>query len=293
VIPFRPTAAQVIVTNNCNSRCVTCSQWKRKSTNELTTKEIYEALSQLKDLGIIAVAFSGGEPLLRNDLPHIIKKASQLKFRSISILTNALLLTESQARKLLESGLTGVGISIDGLRETHNQIRGVKGSFDKTITALQILTKLRDQEYPHLEVTKGLKGEPITPYKHSMHRPMLYVDIDDICKAYMVFALKIIEGDLIKIGNSLSHIVNVYYPMPITILELSQIIKDIIFEYTNGEINPQIRIVDKGEPLAFTEKDKDKIRVDITKANKLLGLEKLTNPMESIKKIIEARYHKV
>ena len=153
MLSFRPITSQIIVTDNCNSQCITCSQWKNKATNELTTEEIYDALAQLRELGVIQVYFSGGEPLLRHDLPSLVKRAAKLKFQSIAIMTNGLLLTESRARKLLESGLTAVGISIDGLRETHDYVRGVKGSFDKAISGLEILSRLREERYPHLKVT--------------------------------------------------------------------------------------------------------------------------------------------
>ena len=124
MLSFRPTGSQIIVTDNCNSRCITCSQWKNKSTNELTTEEIYDTLAQLRDLGVIQVYFSGGEPLLRHDLSRLVERAAELRFQSIGILTNGLLLTENRARELLESGLTALGISIDGLRETHDYVRG-------------------------------------------------------------------------------------------------------------------------------------------------------------------------
>lgn len=153
MLSFRPTSSQIIVTDNCNSRCITCSQWKNKSTNELTTEEIYDILAQLRELGAIQVYFTGGEPLLRHDLSRLVERAAKLRYQSISILTNGLLLTENRARKLLDSGLTAVGISIDGLQETHDYVRGVTGSFDKVISALEILSRLREQRYPHLKVT--------------------------------------------------------------------------------------------------------------------------------------------
>jgi len=136
-------------------------------------------------------------------------------------------------------------------------------------------------------ITRGLRGKSITPYKHSMYRPMLYVDVEDACRAYEVFAKKILNGELEKTGNSLSHIVNIYYPEPITILELAKIVRDTIIKYTDGKINPRIEIIDQGKPLLFTKEDKDKIKVDITKAKKLLRLEKLTSPKQSIEKIVK------
>ena len=138
-------------------------------------------------------------------------------------------------------------------------------------------------------ITRGLAGGSITPYKHSMYRPMLYVDIEDVRKAYERFARKIINGKFKKTGNSLSHIVNVYYPKPITIMELAEIVRDAIIKCTRGKVKPPIEIIDQGKPLLYNEEDKAKIRVDITKAQKMLGLEKLTSPTESIEKIIKNR----
>jgi UDP-glucose 4-epimerase len=138
-------------------------------------------------------------------------------------------------------------------------------------------------------ITRGLKGESITPYKHSMHRPMLYVDIEDACKAYESFVKKILRNEIYGVGDSLSHIVNIYYPKPVTIFEIAKIVRDAIIKYTAGEITPQIEIVDQGKPMLFSEEDKDKIKIDIMKAKNLLNLERFTNPRDSIEKIIKGR----
>ena len=135
-------------------------------------------------------------------------------------------------------------------------------------------------------IERGLKGEAITPYKHSMHRPMLYVDIDDICRAFKAYAKKILNDEIEKSGNSLAHIVNVCYPEPITILELAKMVKETIIEYTSGKLRPKIEIVDKGISPLFMKEDKNRIKVDITRAKKLLGINKLKSPEESIREII-------
>ena len=139
---------------------------------------------------------------------------------------------------------------------------------------------------------KGLKGEPITPFRHSMYRPMLYVDIEDVCRAYEVYASKILDGKCEKSGNSLAHIVNVYYPKPITILHLAEIVKSAIIECTHGKITPRIEIVDKGLPILFEENDVEKMRVDISKARNFLGVKKLKSPQESIHRIVRTRFDK-
>lgn len=141
-------------------------------------------------------------------------------------------------------------------------------------------------------IERGLKGETITPYKHSMHRPMLYASIGDICRAFEAYAKKILGNEIEKRGNSLADIVNVYYPEPITILELSGIVKESVMECTSGKVRPKVEIVDSGLPPLFTEEDKNRIKVDVNKAKKLLGLEKLKSPKESIREILKLRTHR-
>jgi nucleoside-diphosphate-sugar epimerase len=134
-------------------------------------------------------------------------------------------------------------------------------------------------------IENGLKGRPLTPFKHSMHRPMLYVDINDICYAFEVYAKKVLEGEMKK-GNSLDHILNVYYPEPITILELAEIVKNSIAKLTSGNIVPRIEIVDQGIKPLFQEDDKLIFSVDVSKSFKVLGINKLTHPQEAIERII-------
>ena len=155
MIPFRPMTAGFSITDNCNSRCITCTQWKQKSHNELTTEEVNEILIQLKKMGIRSVGFDGGEPLLRKDLPEIIKKASDLNFKNIHVVTNGLLLTKERAESLLENGLRGISISIDGTGDTHDFCRGITGSYGRSIKALKMLTELRESKYPCLNISIG------------------------------------------------------------------------------------------------------------------------------------------
>jgi len=138
-------------------------------------------------------------------------------------------------------------------------------------------------------IQNGLRGKPLTPFKHSMFRPMLYVDIGDVCRAYENFVRKILNGKVIKKGNSLAHIFNVYYPEPTTILELAQIVRDAIVKYSDGKIEPEIDVVDTGQPSMFSEQDKKLVRVDVSKALNLLGLGELKSPRESVEEILKIR----
>jgi UDP-glucose 4-epimerase len=138
-------------------------------------------------------------------------------------------------------------------------------------------------------IDNGLAGKPLTPYRHSMFRPMLYVDINDICRAYRSFARKILNRRIRKKSNSLANIYNVFYPRPFTILELAESIKGTIAEFSGGKVCPNIQIIDSGQPNLFHEDDKELIVVDVKKALNQLSLRYLTNPKKSLAKIIELR----
>ena len=155
-IPFHPTDARLAVTNNCNSRCVHCVFWRFKSSDELGLDEIEDVLIQLRELGVFRSVLAGGEPTLRKDLPEIVRTCSSLKFTEVWLLTNSLLLDEDLIRQLLEAGLTSIGVSIDGLEETSDAIRGRKGGFKKAISALSLLSELKQKEYHSLNVYVGM-----------------------------------------------------------------------------------------------------------------------------------------
>lgn len=138
-------------------------------------------------------------------------------------------------------------------------------------------------------IENGLQGKPLTPFKHSMFRPMLYVDMDDICEAYERFARKILENNIKRDGNSLTHIFNVYHSEAVTILELAEIVRDAVIKYSNSNIEPKIEIVDTKQPSLFNKDDKKQIKVDVSKALTFLQLGKLRSPKESIKKIIKSK----
>ena len=151
-IPIHPTDAGLSVTNNCNSQCVHCLCWRCKSSNELSLDEIEDALIQLRELGVSRIVLGGGEPTVRKDLPEIVRTCSSLKFNEVWLLTNGLLLDGDLIRQLLEAGLTSIGVSIDGLEETSDAIRGRKGGFKKAISALSLLSELKQKEYRSLYV---------------------------------------------------------------------------------------------------------------------------------------------
>ena len=141
-------------------------------------------------------------------------------------------------------------------------------------------------------IERGIKGQAITPFKDSMHRPMLYVDIMDVKKAIYNYAVEIIDSK-IPHGRSIDHIYNLMHPEPITILELAHLIKSLIVEISKGKINPPVEIIDRGVPALFSAEDKHKIKVNVEKTIKELGIEKLIHPKETLRRLIAKRYSEI
>jgi len=93
----------------------------------------------MKDAGTFFLAIGGGEPLLRDALFQVIKYAKE-NFIAASIVTNGLLINKEIAKKIDELNLNTITVSIDGLEENHDYVRG-KGNFRKTIEKIKLLRK--------------------------------------------------------------------------------------------------------------------------------------------------------
>lgn len=135
------------ITNKCNLRCLHCynnSGENLVSTNELTDSEVMDFIRDVGQMKLFNFCFCGGETLIRKNL--ICEAAAQLRSMgvpNVSMVTNALLLSEKTALELKESGVNRIQISLDGSNaSSHDRLRNKKGVFDKVISALNILKKL-------------------------------------------------------------------------------------------------------------------------------------------------------
>ncbi|WP_135612864.1 12,18-didecarboxysiroheme deacetylase [Methanococcoides sp. AM1] len=126
------------MTRRCNLRCVHCYAHAKdiEFKDELTTEQGKELIDDLSEFGSPVILFSGGEPLMRKDLPELAEYAISKGMRAV-ISTNGTLIDEKMAKTLKEIGLSYVGISIDGVRETNDKFRGMKGAFDAAMTGLR------------------------------------------------------------------------------------------------------------------------------------------------------------
>jgi 12,18-didecarboxysiroheme deacetylase len=124
-------------TSACNLSCLHCyaSAGKAHAKNELTTSQGLDLIEDLKDYGSPVILFSGGEPLMRKDLPQLIRKAVKSEMRAV-ISTNGTLLTQDIAMELSDYGLSYVGVSLDGLQEVNDTFRGLDGAFTQAMKGI-------------------------------------------------------------------------------------------------------------------------------------------------------------
>jgi len=137
LMPNKPHHAQWLITRKCNYRCVGCNVWSEQDKNELSAGEIKKGLDILKDLGVVEIVFSGGDPLLREDAGEIIEYAS--KYFVTTVYDNG-----SMAAKKVDAlrNVDFVAISLDSLDSAKmDYIKGVKGSLEKALNSIETLRK--------------------------------------------------------------------------------------------------------------------------------------------------------
>lgn len=152
--PPLPINITVSVTYRCNSHCSICNIWKKKKTDEFSLDEFEKTFGSLGTVPYMFV-MSGGEPLIRDDIVEICLSAyNHCKPGIITIPTNGILCGRipKKAAEIAESCPSTqiiINLSLDGIGQKHDEIRGVKGNFEKAMKTYQDLKAL---DYPNLEV---------------------------------------------------------------------------------------------------------------------------------------------
>ena len=125
-------------TNACNLNCKHCYQSAgERASDELTTEERLRAVEEMEKSGVVAIAFSGGEPLMSRDFFEVATKAKE-RGMYVALATNGTLITEKIAKKLKDVGVDYVEISLDSSNpERHDAFRGIPGSFDRTLRGIR------------------------------------------------------------------------------------------------------------------------------------------------------------
>lgn len=124
------------LTRRCNQRCIQCFNNSRDALRgELGTAEVLAVLDCFKDQGGQKLQLTGGDPLLRRDLPEILDHVGRLAFDHVVLSTNGMLLKDKLLDRV-ERVVDEVDISLDGFGSTHDHLRGIT-SFDLTVDTLR------------------------------------------------------------------------------------------------------------------------------------------------------------
>lgn len=159
----RPWWVVIDITDRCFFRCPTCAKWHAAPRREeLGTDDWRRVLDRLGGwLGRFHLSFTGGEPLLRQDLPDLIAWAKQ-SGATTNLMTNGYLVDEALVARLIVAGLDSVSISLNGLAAgTHDRSRGVPGSFDRAVNALALFKESGKVQVSVSAVLSGDNAEEI------------------------------------------------------------------------------------------------------------------------------------
>jgi MoaA/NifB/PqqE/SkfB family radical SAM enzyme len=149
----RPIQLIVFITDRCNARCGHCFNWRalNQGAEGLALDELQRLSSELGQL--LTLGISGGEPFLRSDIAAVFGLFSgNNDLQDITIPTNALMPARIQAhvREILAQQTrtrVSISLSLDGLGELHDRIRGVPGNFNRVRETYQALVELK-REFP-------------------------------------------------------------------------------------------------------------------------------------------------
>ncbi len=145
----RKPVAPVVIWNlirRCNLTCKHCYTTSADIDflGELTTPEIYAVMDDLKAFKVPVLILSGGEPLLHPDIFAISRRAKDMGFY-VALSSNGTKISSDNIDEIAAIDYQYIGVSLDGIKETHDQFRRVKGSFDEALRGV------------HLCLEKGIK----------------------------------------------------------------------------------------------------------------------------------------
>ncbi len=157
VWPKSPIQLIHFVTSKCNAKCEHCFYWKNlNKNNDLSLDQINEITKHQPSLLFLLI--SGGEPFLRKDLVNIISAyykntgVIEIFIPTNGLLTQRIITETEKILKICSDIEVNIEISIDGPKEIHDRIRGVKGCFEKAENTIKELRKLKPK-YPNLKIS--------------------------------------------------------------------------------------------------------------------------------------------
>lgn len=164
-----PRTLTYTVSFACNARCEMCDSWRKPGEDELTTDEVARIFRELPEMD--SVRLTGGEPFVRRDMTEIARLAhEELRPLILHVTTNGFLterIVDFVEQRPRDQRLY-VLISIDGVGDKHDRVRGHKGAWDKAIATLDELAPRRKE----LRLTLGV-NQAIVDREGAQHYPRL------------------------------------------------------------------------------------------------------------------------
>jgi len=135
------TSLHIELTSRCNESCVHCYIPHENKLHDIEPELFYGVLVQCREMGVLGITLSGGEPLIHKHFPDFLRKLKEYDF-SISIFSNLTLLNDDIITEMKDSRISGIHVSLYSMRpEIHDAITKVPGSFFKTLDAILLLIK--------------------------------------------------------------------------------------------------------------------------------------------------------
>jgi MoaA/NifB/PqqE/SkfB family radical SAM enzyme len=135
-LAYAPFLVQMVVTRRCNLSCGYCNEYDKFSA-PVPLATLRERLRKVRDLGSLAVEFTGGEPLLHPDIVALVRQATDWRFPARMMISNAVLFDEDRVKALNDAGLTHLQISVDGVRPN----RVTQKTLDPLRRTLEVVAK--------------------------------------------------------------------------------------------------------------------------------------------------------
>jgi MoaA/NifB/PqqE/SkfB family radical SAM enzyme len=181
----KPVDTLFFLTYRCTSRCKTCTLWQRKDkTGEMNLEDWKRVVDMCAEMGAMNFEMFGGDALLRTDV--LIPLTAYVKSKPglcCDLVTNCNIMTEDIVKGLIDSGMDDIWISIDGIAEDHNQVRGRDKAFSKVEQTVAWFREARgDTKIPLLHANTTISNlnynsfDKVLPYAEEMGFDFIHLE---------------------------------------------------------------------------------------------------------------------
>lgn len=195
-----PDVLQISVITQCNLKCKSCNVWRQPHKEErlLTFNEIEDILDESAGWGIKELHILGGEPLLRKEWDKIVLYA-KAKNMFVVICTNGTLIDEDVAKRIIESKVDLLSISLDGAKsQTHDFLRGEIGSYDKILKGINALNQSDESIKPKVVLILTVSKENLFELKD-------YIDLAYSLSAYGIYFTALVLDNVYLFSKKKMH----------------------------------------------------------------------------------------